>query len=97
MNEPELIRIDPDKVTVDKVRQVIYFPSMAEKVGLLVGLLKKLNATRTMVFVNMKRTAARLETARHVGRGEGHERQRPWHDDPRHGRAPCDPTEAERR
>jgi ATP-dependent RNA helicase RhlB len=63
MNEPELIRIEPEKVTVDKVRQVIYFPSMDEKVGLLVGLLKKLNATRTMVFVNMKRTAERLETA----------------------------------
>ena len=61
MNEPELIRIEPEKVTADKVRQVIYFPSMEEKVGLLVGLLKKLSATRTMVFVNMKRTAERLE------------------------------------
>jgi len=61
MNEPELVRIEPEKVTADKVRQVIYFPSMEEKVGLLVGLLKKLNATRTMVFVNMKRTAERLE------------------------------------
>jgi ATP-dependent RNA helicase RhlB len=61
MNEPVLIRIEPEKVTADKVRQVIYFPSMDEKVGLLVGLLKKLEATRTMVFVNMKRTAERLE------------------------------------
>jgi ATP-dependent RNA helicase RhlB len=61
MDEPELIRIEPEKVTADKVRQVIYFPSMEEKVGLLVGLLKKLSATRTMVFVNMKRTAERLE------------------------------------
>jgi ATP-dependent RNA helicase RhlB len=34
---------------------------MKQKAGLLVGLLKKLNATRTMVFVNMKRTAERLE------------------------------------
>jgi ATP-dependent RNA helicase RhlB len=61
MNEPVLIKIEPEKVTADKVRQVIYFPSMDEKVGLLVGLLKKLEATRTMVFVNMKRTAERLE------------------------------------
>jgi ATP-dependent RNA helicase RhlB len=61
MNEPVLVRIEPEKVTADKVRQVIYFPSMDEKVGLLVGLLKKLEATRTMVFVNMKRTAERLE------------------------------------
>ncbi|MFO0452892.1 MAG: DEAD/DEAH box helicase, partial [Pseudomonadota bacterium] len=61
MNEPVLVKIEPEKVTADKVRQVIYFPSMDEKVGLLVGLLKKLGATRTMVFVNMKRTAERLE------------------------------------
>jgi len=61
MNEPELIRIEPEKVTADRVRQVIYFPSMDEKVPLLIGLLKKLEATRTMVFVNMKRTAERLE------------------------------------
>ena len=61
MNEPELIRIEPEKVTVDRVRQAIYFPSMEEKVGLLIGLLRKLKATRTMVFVNMKRTAERLE------------------------------------
>jgi len=61
MNEPELIRIEPEKVTADRVRQSIYFPSMDEKPGLLVGLLQKLGATRTMVFVNMKRTAERLE------------------------------------
>jgi cytochrome c-type biogenesis protein CcmH len=34
---------------------------------------------------------------RRDGRGQGHERQRPRHDDPRHGRAPGDPAEAERR
>lgn len=61
MNEPELVRIEPEKVTADRVQQVIYFPSMEEKAGLLVGLLRKYDASRTMVFVNMKRTAERLE------------------------------------
>ena len=61
MNEPVLVQIEPEKVTADKVRQVIYFPSMDEKIPLLIGLLKKLEATRTMVFVNMKRTAERVE------------------------------------
>ena len=61
MSEPELIRIEPEKVTADRVRQVIYYPSMEEKAGLLIGLLRTLGATRTMVFVNMKRTAERLE------------------------------------
>ena len=63
MNNPVLVRIEPDKVTIDRIRQVIYFPSMEEKVPLLIGLLKETEAHRTMVFVNMRRTAERLETA----------------------------------
>ena len=38
MNNPELIRIEPDKMTVDRVRQVLYFPSTEEKIPLLMGL-----------------------------------------------------------
>jgi ATP-dependent RNA helicase RhlB len=63
MNNPELVRIEPDKVTIDRIRQVIYFPSMDEKVPLLIGLLRETEAHRTMVFVNMRRTAERLESA----------------------------------
>jgi ATP-dependent RNA helicase RhlB len=62
MNNPELVRIEPDKVTIDRVRQVIYFPSMQEKLPLLVGLLRETEAHRTMVFVNTRRMAERLET-----------------------------------
>jgi ATP-dependent RNA helicase RhlB len=63
MNNPELVRIEPDKVTIDRIRQVIYFPSMEEKLPLLIGLLRQTEAHRTMVFVNTRRTAERLETA----------------------------------
>ncbi len=63
MNNPELVRIEPDKVTIDRIRQVIYFPSMEEKLPLLIGLLRETEAHRTMVFVNTRRTAERLETA----------------------------------
>jgi ATP-dependent RNA helicase RhlB len=62
MNNPELIRIEPDKVTVDSVRQLIYFPSMEEKIPLLIGILRQSEARRTMVFVNTKRMAERLES-----------------------------------
>jgi ATP-dependent RNA helicase RhlB len=62
MNNPELVRIEPDKVTIDRVRQVIYFPSMQEKLPLLIGLLRETEAHRTMVFVNTRRMAERLET-----------------------------------
>ncbi len=61
MNDPKLIRIDPEKVTADKVRQAIYFPSNQEKIPLLIGLLRKMDVTRTMIFVNTKRGAERLE------------------------------------
>ncbi|UCG72241.1 MAG: DEAD/DEAH box helicase [Chromatiales bacterium] len=57
MNDPELIQIEPDKMTVDRVTQVVYFPANEDKAGLLVHLLKDMDATRTMVFVNMKRDA----------------------------------------
>lgn len=61
MNNPELVRIEPDKMTVDRVRQLMYYPSMEEKVPLLIGLLRQFEARRTMIFVNTKRTAERLE------------------------------------
>jgi ATP-dependent RNA helicase RhlB len=61
MNKPELIRIEPDKMTVDRVRQVLYFPSTEEKIPLLIGLLRRIDAKRTMVFVNTKRVAELLE------------------------------------
>ena len=61
MNEPDLIRIEPDKVTADKVRQAIFFPSNEEKMPLLVGLIREMGQARIMVFVNMKREAERVQ------------------------------------
>src|ERR1700758_1262088 len=68
MNNPELVRIEPDKRTVDEVRQIIYYPAMEEKGPLLIGLLHQSEAHRTLVFVNTKRSAERLEA---VLRGNG--------------------------
>ena len=62
MNNPELVRIEPDKMTVDEVRQIMYYPSMEEKLPLLIGLLRQYEARRTMIFVNTKRVAERLES-----------------------------------
>jgi len=61
MNEPELIQIEPDKVTADRVRQAIFFPSNEDKMPLLIGLIREMGLGRIMVFVNMKREAERLE------------------------------------
>jgi ATP-dependent RNA helicase RhlB len=61
MNDPKLVRIEPEKMTVDRVRQVIYYPSNEEKPRLLVGLLKQMNPLRSMVFVNTRRAAEDIE------------------------------------
>ena len=61
MNEPDLIRIEPDKITADRVRQAIFFPSNEDKMPLLVGLIREMGAGRIMVFVNMKRDAEKVE------------------------------------
>ncbi len=61
MNDPELVRIEPDKVTADRVRQAIFFPSNEEKMPLLIGLIQEMGEGRIMVFVNMKREAERVQ------------------------------------
>jgi ATP-dependent RNA helicase RhlB len=60
MNDPELVRIEPDKMTVDRVTQSIYFPSNEEKLPLLLTLLRDHDASRTMIFVNTRRECERL-------------------------------------
>jgi ATP-dependent RNA helicase RhlB len=57
MNDPHLVQIEPDKKTVDKVTQTVYFPANHEKPGLLISVIQRMQATRTMVFVNTKREA----------------------------------------
>ena len=61
MNEPELIRIEPDKVTADRVRQAVFFPSNEDKMRLLIGLIREMGEGRIMIFVNMKREAERVQ------------------------------------
>ena len=62
MNNPELIRIEPDKMTVDRVKQVLYFPATEGKNSVAHGAAAPHRcALRTMVFVNTKRIAEVLE------------------------------------
>ncbi len=61
MNNPELVRIEPARVLVERVRQMLYFPATNEKVPLLIGLLRRMDPHRTMVFVNTRRGADELE------------------------------------
>jgi ATP-dependent RNA helicase RhlB len=60
MNDPQLVRIEPDKMMVDRVRQSIYFPSNDEKIPLLITLLRDMGEGSSMVFVNTRRESERL-------------------------------------
>jgi len=61
MNEPELIRIEPEKVTADRVRQAIFYPANEDKMPLLIGLVREIGEGRIMIFVNMKREAEKVQ------------------------------------
>ncbi|HET9484261.1 MAG TPA: ATP-dependent RNA helicase RhlB [Xanthomonadales bacterium] len=54
MNEPEKLTAETETITAARVRQVVYFPANDEKLPLLLGLLARIDAERTMVFVNTK-------------------------------------------
>jgi len=57
MNNPETVKIEPEKVTVDTVKQACYMTANEEKIPLLIGLLRHMDPHRTIVFVNTKRAA----------------------------------------
>jgi ATP-dependent RNA helicase RhlB len=63
MNEAEKIVVETDFITADRVRQVVYFPSNDEKIPLLIGLLSRMDAQRTIVFVNTKAWVERVGRA----------------------------------
>jgi len=60
MNDPAAINVAPDKITADRVEQVLYHVSSAEKISVLLGLLRRMDPRRTLIFVNMKREAERV-------------------------------------
>lgn len=60
MNNPQTIKVESQFLTVDAVEEQVYFPANDEKVPLLMGLLKKFDPTRTLIFSNTKQTAEAL-------------------------------------
>ena len=60
MNEAEQLTVETENITADRVRQAIYFPASEEKIPLLIGLLSKSEAKRSMIFVNMKVAAEKV-------------------------------------
>src|SRR5207244_1616486 len=63
MNSPQKIEIEPEQVTAEKVRQGLVHVANDDKLPLLVGLLRHHDPFRTLIFVNMKIDAERVENA----------------------------------
>ena len=63
MNEPEKVIVETETITASRVRQVVYFPSNEEKLPLLLSLLSRTDANRSMVFVNTKAWVERVGRA----------------------------------
>lgn len=60
MNDPQTVDVVPETMTAELVEQQMYYPAAEEKIPLLLGLLKELQPTRSIVFVNTKRTAEKV-------------------------------------
>lgn len=61
MDDPTKVTIEPEKVTADRIRQVVYYTANEDKLPLLVHLLRSGHLDRTIVFVNMKREAEKVQ------------------------------------
>ena len=60
MNNPEIVKVESENVTADKVTQRVYYTANNEKIPLLIGLLSHMDPRRSIVFVNTKRVAERV-------------------------------------
>lgn len=60
MNDPELVRVEAETVTADRVRQTMLHVSKDDKIALLIGWLRRHDPHRTMVFINTKRVGERV-------------------------------------
>jgi ATP-dependent RNA helicase RhlB len=61
MNLPQKVSVTPENMTAEKIEQTLYHVANKEKFPLLLGLLRREGMVRTMLFVNTKREAERLQ------------------------------------
>ena len=62
MNSPAMVDATPeDHVTVASVSQRVYHVGEKEKIPLLIGLLRRMDVTRTIIFFNTKREAEKVD------------------------------------
>lgn len=60
MNESVEIEIDPERITVDEIEQLLFHVSSAEKFKLLLGILDRYKPANAIIFTNTKDMTVRL-------------------------------------
>lgn len=60
MNNPRSLAVESESLTADRVVESAYMVANEDKIALLLGLLRRIEAQRTIVFVNTKRAADRV-------------------------------------
>jgi ATP-dependent RNA helicase RhlB len=60
MNSPETLKVEAENVTADHVEQTVYYPANEEKLPLLIGLMRGLDHSHSMVFTNTRAAADKV-------------------------------------
>ena len=72
MNNPRRIEVRPEQVTAERIQQSIIHVANDQKLPMLVGILRRHEVTRTLVFVNTKRAAELVEQTLRSNQLEAH-------------------------
>jgi len=60
MNSPGTLKVEAENVTADHVEQTVYYPANEEKLPLLIGLMRGLEHSHSMVFTNTRAAADKV-------------------------------------
>ncbi len=61
MNNPVGLKTESDRIAAEKVHQQVFHPASDEKIPLLLGLMRNLEPQRSIIFVNTKRVAEKVQ------------------------------------
>lgn len=61
MSEPEVIKIEAETITAERITELAYMPSNEEKIPLLLGILKQAENQKCVVFINTKHMTEKVE------------------------------------
>lgn len=64
MNRPQKVEIEPEQITVDKIKQRLYHVGQDEKLNLMLGILKREAPRNALIFTNTK--VAAMQVAKHL-------------------------------